>query len=219
MDFRTNPLNIFAVHDVCGFADGAMATKATVHFNLFAGTVLKLGTERHWGALAREIDALNVTGCFALTELGWGNNAVEMGTTATYDPASQTWDLHTPGVLASKYWITNGAVHAAWAVVFARLLVRGRDEGVHGLLVRIRHPDGSPCAGVTIHDMGEMEEGRRERIGERENGERERKRRGRGQPRVRARMERPPSSLIFFFCLAPSSAPLVSLFHQVTRWG
>jgi len=154
MDFRTNPLNIFAVHDVCGFADGAMATKATVHFNLFAGTVLKLGTERHWGVLAKDIDALNVTGCFALTELGWGNNAVEMGTTATYDPASQTWDVHTPCVLASKYWITNGAVHAQWAVVFARLLIRGRDEGVHGLLVRIRHPDGSACAGVTIHDMG-----------------------------------------------------------------
>ena len=162
MDFRTNPLNIFAVHDVCGFADGAMATKATVHFNLFAGTVLKLGTERHWGPLAPQVDALDVTGCFALTELGWGNNAVEMGTTATYDAATQTWDVHTPSGLAAKYWITNGAVHAAWAVVFARLLVGGRDEGVHGLLVRIRHPDGSPCAGVTIHDMGEIDWRKRE---------------------------------------------------------
>ena len=72
LDFRSNPLNIFAAHDVCGFADGAMATKATVHFNLFAGTVLKLGTERHVRALQPAVDALDVTGCFALTELGYG---------------------------------------------------------------------------------------------------------------------------------------------------
>ena len=154
LDFRSNPLNIFAAHDVCGFADGAMATKATVHFNLFAGTVLKLGTERHVTALQPAVDALDVTGCFALTELGFGNNAVEMATTATYCPRSRTWDVHTPSALAQKYWITNSAVHAQWAVVFARLLVKGRDEGVHGLLVRIREADMSVVKGVSIHDMG-----------------------------------------------------------------
>ena len=150
----TNPLNIFAAHDVCGFADGGMATKATVHFNLFAGTVLKLGTARHVEPLQPLIDRLDVTGCFGLTELGFGNNAVEMGTTAMYDPPTQTWDVHTPTTLAQKYWITNGAVHAQWAIVFARLLVAGRDEGVHGLLVRIRNPDLSVVPGVSIHDMG-----------------------------------------------------------------
>ena len=31
------------------------------------------------------IDNLNDIGCFGLTELGYGNNAVEMETTATYD--------------------------------------------------------------------------------------------------------------------------------------
>ena len=41
-----------------------------------------------------------------------------------------------------------------WAVVFARLIVKGADEGVHGLLVRIRNPDMSVVAGVDIHDMG-----------------------------------------------------------------
>jgi len=44
-----------------------------------------LGTERH-RAIAKAADDLSVVGCFALTELGYGNNAVEMETTATWDP-------------------------------------------------------------------------------------------------------------------------------------
>ena len=46
-----------------------------------------------------------------------------MQTTATYDAATQSFDLHSPTTLSFKYWITNGAVHAHWAVVFAHLHV------------------------------------------------------------------------------------------------
>ena len=37
-------------------------------------------------------------GCFGLTELGFGNNAVEMQTTAVYEPKTQVGPhtLHTP---------------------------------------------------------------------------------------------------------------------------
>ena len=35
--------------------------------------------------------------------------------------------------------ITNSAVHAKWAVVFAQLHMGGRNEGIHGFLVRIRN--------------------------------------------------------------------------------
>ena len=46
-----------------------MGTKMTVQFNLFGGTVLKLGTERHHHLLPG-IDTLEEVGCFGLTELG-----------------------------------------------------------------------------------------------------------------------------------------------------
>ena len=39
---RSNPLRIFAAHEVAAFCDPSMATKMTVQFNLFGGTVLKL---------------------------------------------------------------------------------------------------------------------------------------------------------------------------------
>lgn len=65
--------------------DGSMTTKLTVLLNLFGGTVYALGTDRHL-AIAEGIDDLSVIGCFALTELGYGNNAVQMETTSHYDP-------------------------------------------------------------------------------------------------------------------------------------
>ena len=51
-------------------------------------------------------------GCFGLTELGYGNNAVEMETTAIYDKDTKEFIVNTPHPLAQKYWITNGAIHA-----------------------------------------------------------------------------------------------------------
>eukprot|EP00095_Tigriopus_kingsejongensis_P011339 maker-scaffold1124_size61417-snap-gene-0.10 protein:Tk11339 transcript:maker-scaffold1124_size61417-snap-gene-0.10-mRNA-1 annotation:"acyl-coenzyme a oxidase peroxisomal" len=86
MDFKTNPLRVFAAHEMV-ILQPAMGTKMTVQFNLFGGTVLKLGTERHHYLLPG-IDTLDDVGCFALTELGYGNNAVAMETTATYDKAT-----------------------------------------------------------------------------------------------------------------------------------
>merc|ERR1712088_1229313 len=97
--------------------------KMTVQFNLFGGTVLKLGTERHHKQLLEGIDNLNDVGCFGLTELGFGNNAVEMETTAIYDPATDELEIHSPTELSHKYWITNGALHAQHCVAFAQLKV------------------------------------------------------------------------------------------------
>ncbi|KAF0723665.1 hypothetical protein AaE_009850, partial [Aphanomyces astaci] len=154
-DFRTNPRNIFTTHEIAGMCDGAMATKMTVQFNLFGGTVLKLGTDRHHGAFLDGIDRFENVGCFGLTELGYGNNAVEMETTATYDAATEEFVINTPSTKAQKYWITNSALHAQFAVVFARLLTGGKDEGIHGFLVPTRDmATHAILPGVQIWDMG-----------------------------------------------------------------
>lgn len=153
-DFRHDPLRIFAAHECAAIIDPSMATKMTVQFNLFGGTVLKLGTARHHQGLLRGIDNVDDIGCFALTELGFGNNAVEMQTTATWEPRTCSFIIHSPTTLSQKYWITNSAVHAQWCVVFAQLLMDDKNHGIHGFLVRIRNRDMTPCEGVTIMDMG-----------------------------------------------------------------
>jgi acyl-CoA oxidase len=154
-DFRTNPLRIFAAHECAALADVSMATKMTVQFNLFGGTVLKLGTKKHHDLLLAGIDSLLDVGCFGLTELGFGNNAVCMETVATYDKERDEFVIQSTTPLAQKYWITNGAIHAHWAVVFAQMMVDGTNHGIHGFLVPIRdHRSMLPKPGVTIHDMG-----------------------------------------------------------------
>eukprot|EP01135_Chromosphaera_perkinsii_P010511 Nk52_evm21s2152 gene=Nk52_evmTU21s2152 len=154
-DFLTNPSNVFSTHEVAGFVDGSMATKMTVQFNLFGGTVLKLGNEQNHHHLLDDIDGFEQVGCFALTEVGFGNNAVEMKTTAKYNSATDTFTINTPETKAKKYWITNGAIHAHWSVVFARLIVDGEDHGVHGFLTQIRELGTlKPKPGVHIWDMG-----------------------------------------------------------------
>jgi len=154
LDFKNNPLKIFAAHELASIIDPAMATKMTVQFNLFGGTVLKLGTERHHSKLLSGIDDLNDVGCFGLTELGYGNNAVEMETTAIYDEKTDELIVNTTTPLAQKYWITNGAVHAKHCVVFAQLMVKGENHGIHGVLVPIRDQGLNTMPGVLVEDMG-----------------------------------------------------------------
>lgn len=98
-DFQNNPLNVFANHEMAGFVDGSFATKLTVQLNLFGGSLIFLGTERH-AAVTKGVDDLSTVGCFALTELGFGNNAVEMETTATYDHNTKEFIIHNPTVLS-----------------------------------------------------------------------------------------------------------------------
>jgi acyl-CoA oxidase len=47
-----------------------------------------------------KIDSFEVFGCFCLTELGFGNNAVKMETTVTYDEAKKEFVVNSPTVLS-----------------------------------------------------------------------------------------------------------------------
>lgn len=140
--------------EMLAFGDLSLMVKAGVQWGLFGGAVQLLGAERHHEAYLGDIMSFDLPGCFAMTETGHGSDVQQLRTTCTYDPATQTFDLHTPHEAARKDYIGNAAKDGRMAVVFAQLITQGEARGVHAWLVPIRDEQGTPMPGVTIGDDG-----------------------------------------------------------------
>ncbi|MBQ4913995.1 acyl-CoA dehydrogenase family protein [Maribacter sp. MMG018] len=135
------------------FVDGSLAIKFGVQFGLFGGSIQKLGTKPHHDKYLIEAGQANLLGCFAMTETGHGSNVRGIKTTATYDKKTDTITIHTPGKNDNKEYIGN-ALHSKIATVFAQLIVNGKNEGVHAILVPLRNEDHEVLEGIKIEDNG-----------------------------------------------------------------
>jgi acyl-CoA oxidase len=135
------------------FVDGSLTIKFGVQFGLFGGSIQNLGTKKHHDKYLKDTGTANLLGCFAMTETRHGSNVRGIRTTATYDKASDSLVIHTPGQDDNKIYIGN-ALHATMASVFAQLIVNGKNEGVHTILVPIRNNKKELMPGVTIEDNG-----------------------------------------------------------------
>jgi acyl-CoA oxidase len=142
-----------AAFETMAFGDLSVLVKFGVQFGLFGGAVHQLGTKRHHDAYLADIANARLLGSFAMTETGHGSNVQALGTTATYDAATQEFVIHTPDEASRKEYIGNAARHAEAAAVFAQLIVDGENHGVHALFVPLR-AKGKTLPGVRIEDCG-----------------------------------------------------------------
>lgn len=134
--------------------DLSLMVKAGVQWGLFGGAIENLGTARHHERYIRPLIDLDLLGCFAMTETGHGSDVQSLETTATYDPSVGEFVIHSPTESARKDYIGGAAAHARVAAVFARLITRGEDHGVHCFLVPIRDENADDLPGVTTSDCG-----------------------------------------------------------------
>src|SRR3954453_2011978 len=140
--------------ETLAMGDLSLLVKCGVQFGLFGGAILHLGTAKHHERYLSDVAAMDLPGCFAMTETGHGSNVQALETTATYDPQTEEFVVHTPHDDARKDYIGNAARDGRMAVVFAQLITGGEERGVHAVLVPLRDEDGDTLAGVRIEDCG-----------------------------------------------------------------
>ncbi|UOB18990.1 acyl-CoA dehydrogenase family protein [Abyssalbus ytuae] len=135
------------------YVDGSLAVKFGVQFGLFGGSVYNLGTQIHHDKYLADTGKANLLGCFAMTETKHGSNVRGIKTTATYIKETDHIIIDTPGTNDNKEYIGN-ALHSSIATVFAQLIVNGKNEGVHAILVPLRDEKHNLLPGITIEDNG-----------------------------------------------------------------
>uniref|UniRef100_A0A7N0VJ34 Acyl-coenzyme A oxidase n=1 Tax=Kalanchoe fedtschenkoi TaxID=63787 RepID=A0A7N0VJ34_KALFE len=126
-----------------------------LHWGMFLPAIKGQGTEEQqakWLPLAYK---MQIIGCYAQTELGHGSNVQGLETTATFDPQTDEFIIHSPTLTSSKWWPGGLGKVSTHAVVYARLIVDGKDYGVNGFIVQLRSlDDHSPLPGITVGDIG-----------------------------------------------------------------
>lgn len=138
--------------------DPQLNTRVGVHLGLFGNCIKGNGTDqqiRYWLQERGAIFLKQIYGCFAMTELGHGSNVANLQTTATYDLNNDSFEINTPNLPATKWWIGGAANSATHSVVYARLIVKGKDYGVKTFIVPLRDPSNFQLLpGIVIGDIG-----------------------------------------------------------------
>lgn len=143
-----DPVALSALHEWAGVVDAGMTTIASIHYNLFLGSLLEHDHEgRDLGPYLR----MERLGTFLCTEQAHGNDAPQMETTATLDRATGGFVLTTPTRGARK-WMPNTSVAGGPkdALVAARLVIDGKDQGVFLFLTSLTDTNGRHLPGVEV---------------------------------------------------------------------
>lgn len=80
-----------------------------------------------------------ILGCYLQTELGHGTNVSGLETTATYLSDSKEFEIHSPTLTSSKWWIGALGRTSTHGVVQAKLILPGgKDVGPHLFFIQLR---------------------------------------------------------------------------------
>jgi acyl-CoA oxidase len=103
-------------------------------------TVQNQGSKEQWKEWGSKISSGQWLLCYAQTEMAHGSNLGGLMTTATLCKDTDEWDVHTPTMSASKIWIGGSGSTATHAILMAKMIIDGKDLGMHPFLMPLRDP-------------------------------------------------------------------------------
>eukprot|EP01094_Clydonella_sp_ATCC50884_P002425 TRINITY_DN11854_c0_g1_i1.p1 TRINITY_DN11854_c0_g1~~TRINITY_DN11854_c0_g1_i1.p1 ORF type:complete len:697 (+),score=224.04 TRINITY_DN11854_c0_g1_i1:275-2092(+) len=126
-----------------------------LHDNVFVPTLLNMTTREQFSEWVPRALSYEWIGCYAQTEIEHGSNVRGLQTTCTFDADADEFVVHTPTVGATKWWPGALGYLCTHAVVYARLILNGKDYGVHNFLVQVRDTETHmPLRGIELGDIG-----------------------------------------------------------------
>ncbi|KAG7194163.1 uncharacterized protein KQ657_004871 [Scheffersomyces spartinae] len=137
--------------------DPSLGVRISVNLGLFLRCIKGNGSAAQfnfWNDKRQNGLIKQMYGCFGMTELGHGSNVAGVETTATFDLETDEFVINTPHIGATKWWIGGAAHSATHCVVYARLIVKGKDYGVKTFVVPLRDTNHELNPGVSIGDIG-----------------------------------------------------------------
>lgn len=76
----------------------------SLHYVMFLPTIQGQTDEQQLDEWLGPVISRSILGTYAQTELGHGTNLSRLETTATYDPKTEEFILHSPTVSSAKWW-------------------------------------------------------------------------------------------------------------------
>ena len=153
------------LHQIVNIIDGETNSKvlsllpdipnANLHGIMFVPTLINLGAKAQIEKFLPDSLSLRILGCYAQTEIGHGSDIQSLETTATYDPETEEFVLHSPTITSIKFWPGELGLTANYAAVYAKLIVKGECHGVQVFIVPIRDLDTHKVLpGLEVGDIG-----------------------------------------------------------------
>ncbi|KAJ4480822.1 peroxisomal oxidase [Lentinula aciculospora] len=128
----------------------------SLHMTAFEPVFLLQASQELLDKYAGLIATRGILGCYMQTELAHGSNVAALETTATYILETKEFEIHSPTLTSSKWWIGALGKTATHGVVQAKLILPGgRDMGPHLFFVQLRSLETHKLLpGITAGDIG-----------------------------------------------------------------
>lgn len=122
--------------------------------SIFLQTIVGQGSDEQVAYWMPKVLNFEICGSYAQTELGHGSNIRGLQTIAVYDKATDEFVLNTPTLQSMKWWPGCLGKVATHCVLYAQLIIDGKEYGLNVFMMQIRDENHLPLKGIRLGDLG-----------------------------------------------------------------